>query len=177
MSRVPTVSLSNLYTDLDFLAGIQDGQKYCFGKRFYVSMDWVGSLLRTIHNESQSVNGISIMENICTNAAQQYDSYCNNKIFGPTLLKKIIAARHGLSRVVRTYQSIQQNVTASNILNRAILILDNTIPIHIKIKEGIILEENKNSEEIKTEYNSSLDGKSSLSTSPDENEYKDVDMN
>lgn len=140
MSTVPPVSLANLYNDLDFLAGIRDKQKYSFGKRFYTNLDWIGVAYRIRDGEKQDVNGISIMEQICVNASQQWDSYRNNHIFGPELLNKMVAARHGLKRCVDTYESEQKTVSASSIKNRAILLLDNAIPLQRKIKEGIVLE-------------------------------------
>lgn len=150
MSSVPPVSLSTLYIDLDFLAGINDKQKYCFGGRYYTDPGWIGTFFRLRDNEKQDVNGIAKMESICKDAAEQYETYKCNKIFGPTLLNKIIAARHGLERCVNTYQSNQKVVTASNITNRAILLLDNIIPHERKIKEGIIQPENEEDEKVIT---------------------------
>lgn len=138
MSTIPPVSLSKLYTDLDFLAGISDKQKYCFGSRYYTDLSWMGIMYRIKDNEKQDVNGISKMELICKDAAEQWETYKNHKIFGYTLLTKIITARHGLQRCVETYESQQRPVTSSNVKNRAILLLDNIIPYDRKIKEGII---------------------------------------
>ena len=143
MTTVPPVSLSTLYTDLDFLAGISDKQKYCFGGRYYTDPGWIGLLFRLKDNEKQDVNGISKMELICKDAAEQWETYKNNRLFGPTLMNKVIAARHGLQRCVNTYESLQKITTASNIKNRAILLLDNIIPHDRKLREGIIQPENE----------------------------------
>lgn len=143
--QVPNTALSSLYDDLDFLGGIMDNQKYCFGKRYYVGLDWYGIFLRMRDSESQDINGSFIMGNICTNTAQQWDVYKDHPVFGKILLDKIIKARHGLARVIKTYKSIQKNVTASSIENKAIIILDNLIPHHIKINEGILLPDNSKS--------------------------------
>lgn len=138
MSTVPPVSLQNLYNDLDFLAGIKDKQKYSFNKRYYTNLDMMGWVWRKLDGENQEINGISTMESICTNAAQQWDTYKNKKPFGAMLLDKIVAARYGLDRVVKTYDSLQNTVYSSNIRNRGIIILDGVIPEERKIKEGFI---------------------------------------
>lgn len=140
MSSVPPISLQNLYVDLDYLSGIHDNQKYNFSGRYYSNDDWLGYVLRKFGGESQDVYGIACMENICKNAAEQWDTYKDNKIFNSTLLNKIVAARHGLERCRKTYETKQKTHTSTSITNRAILILDSAIPYDRKISEGIILE-------------------------------------
>lgn len=140
MSSVPPVSLQNLYVELDFLAGIHDNQKYNFSGKYYVNNDWMGFLWRKLDGENQDVYGVACMENICKNAAEQWDTYRDNRIFNVTLLNKIVAARHGLERCRKTYESKQKTHTSSSITNRAILILDGAIPQERKLTEGIILE-------------------------------------
>lgn len=171
-------SLLDLFTDLDFLAGIADNQKYCFGKRYYAGIDWYGSLLRIRDNESQDVNGIAAMTRICSNASQQLKIYKNNEKYKQSLIKKMVAARHGLSRVVKTYKSFQKHSTAGNIVNRPMMILDYAIPDSIKTSEGIIFEipqKDNRSENIKIRNSNSDDEKSisSMGKSPDENSYHD----
>lgn len=180
MSRsVAPISLTNLFTDLDFLAGIQDKQKYCFAKRYYVTLNWLGAIFRILDSEAQDINGIATMEAICTNASEQWTTYKNNKTFGPTLLNKIVAARHGLNKCALTYESLQKNVTASNIRSRAILTLDNTIPYERKIKEGIVLENDENNE-ILYQSNSKEQGRSRLNStttrSPDSKEIVETNF-
>lgn len=181
MSRsVAPVSLTNLFTDLDFLAGIQDKQKYCFAKRYYVTLNWLGAIFRIIDSEAQDINGIAVMESICSNAAEQWVTYKSNRTFGPTLLNKIVAARHGLNRCAITYESLQKNVTASNIRSRAILTLDNTIPYERKLKEGIILENEENKDEEITYQSDSKENRSRLNSitarSPESKEGSNINF-
>lgn len=137
-SYVPTESLQNLFTDLDFLSLAMDGQKPCFKGRYYTNADsWIGSLFRMKDGEIQSVNGLATMKSIVKNAGEQYGQYSNHKYFGSTLLEKIVGARHGLERIAKTYDNVGKNVDASNIRNTAILALDNIIPEDRKISEGI----------------------------------------
>lgn len=133
----PTVSLAKLYADLEFLGGIGDKQKYSFVDRKYINTDWVAIIYRHYINESQDVNGILNMENICTDAVEQYNSYKNDRVFGPKLLDTIVKARHGLSKCATTYKTLQRLTTASNIEIKAIFLLDNIIPEHRKELEGI----------------------------------------
>lgn len=160
-NTVPPVSLANLFRDLDYLAGIGDSQKYCFVHRTYINNGLFSSIYRAFYAESQDTNGISIMENICIDATQQYERYKNNKTFGKPLLDRIVRARHGLNRCKNTYTSLQKGTTASNIEIR-ILTLDNIIPEQRKIDEGIIHKkeedeekkiDNEDKEEVKEEIN------------------------
>lgn len=134
----PPISLTKLYNDLEFLGGIGDNQKYSFGERKYTNNDYFATVFRAFRSESQDVNGILNMENICTDAIEQYKVYIDHKVFGKKLLDSIIKARHGLSRCVTTYRTLQRLTTATNIETRAIFLLDNIIPEDRKISEGII---------------------------------------
>lgn len=147
MSTTPPVSLQNLYVELDYLAGIRDRQKYNFTDRTYVNDDWIGFLWRKWGGENQDIYGISVMENICKNAAEQFIQYKNDEVFGNELLDKMVSARHGLERCRVTYESKQKTNTVSNIKNRGILVLDNAIPIERKLKEGIIIRNKTESRE------------------------------
>jgi len=148
----PTISLSKLYGDLDFLAGIGDNQKYSFIERKYINNDLFAILFRHYRNESQDINGITNIETICTDAVEQFNFYKDNKIFGPKLLDSIIKARHGLNKCANTYKTLQRLTTASNIEIKGIFLLDNIIPDERKISEGIIHKIEHNSEENKEEY-------------------------
>lgn len=139
MSNAPPISLKKLYNDLDFLGGIKDKQKYCFVGRCYVGLGWDGTFWRSWYRESQDIIGISAMESICMDACQQWDTYINHRVFGNQLLDKMVAARHGLQRCADTYYSIQKTIVCDEIKNRAILLLDNTIPYDRKVREGIVL--------------------------------------
>lgn len=148
MTTTPPVSLLNLYVQLDYLAGIKDRQKYNFTDKTYVNDDWIGFIWRKWGGDNQDIYGISIMANICENAAQQYLVYKENNVFGKELLDKMISARHGLERCRVTYDTKQKTNTVSNIKNKAILVLDNAIPYERKIEEGIILNSKNDSRSI-----------------------------
>lgn len=134
----PPVSLVKLYGDLEFLGGIGDNQKYCFGKKTYINNGWIATFWRAIEGESQDINGIATMESICTDAGEHYNHYKNSITFGPKLLDSIVKARHGLGKCVATYRTLQKLTTATNIEIRAIFLLDNIIPEERKLSEGII---------------------------------------
>lgn len=138
MSTKPTVSLSKLYTDLEFLGCIGDNQKYSFVDRKYINNDWLAIIFRHYKQESQDINGIMNMQSIATDAVEQYKANEANVVFGPKLLDSIVKARHGLSKCVATYRTLQRLTTASNIEINAIFLLDNIIPEDRKIEEGII---------------------------------------
>lgn len=161
----PTVSLAKLYADLEFLGGIGDKQKYSFVDRKYINTDWAAIIYRHYINESQDINGILNMENIATDAVEQYNSYKSDRIFGPKLLDTIVKARHGLSKCAATYKTLQRLTTASNIEIKAIFLLDNIIPENRKIAEGIIHKQRTSSS---TEIQSVIDenNKSNLQEVP-----------
>lgn len=140
MSSVAPVSLQNLYVDLDYLSGIGNNQKYNFIDRTYINDDWIGYLWRKLGGENQDIYGISIMENICKNAAEQWENYKDNTKFNSILLDKMVAARQGLDRCKSTYEQRHKTSTAGNINNRAIMVLDSAIPLERKIEEGITLQ-------------------------------------
>jgi hypothetical protein len=120
-----------------------EGQKPCFvGKRYYVDKDsYWGTFWRSLYGEKQDVIGNTIMQSICTNAVQSYESNKTNKKFESQLLEKIINARKGLDRIKRTYESCGK-ITTSNSIGNYMLILDGVIPEKIKISEGFIKSPN-----------------------------------
>jgi hypothetical protein len=144
------ISLQNLFLDLDYLAGIKDRQKYNFTSRSYVNDDWVGFFWRKMEGETQDIHGISAMENITKNAAEQWITYKKHNTFGPELLDKMVDARHGLERARVTYADKQKTNTASNIKIRAIQVLDNAIPESKKLEVGITLKTKTSSEDTDT---------------------------
>lgn len=146
-STTASISLQNLYLDLDYLAGINDRQKYNFGTRSYVNDDWFGVFWRKFEGENQDIHGIALMENITKNAAEQWETYKTHRVFGIELLDKMVSARHGLERARKTYSDKQKTNTASNIKIRAINVLDNAIPQERKLSEGIILRAKTSSED------------------------------
>lgn len=146
-STTAPISLQNLFLDLDYLAGINDRQKYCFSSRTYINDDWVGTLWRKWGGENQDIYGIAMMDNIAKNAAEQYVSYEKHRVFGPELLDKMVAARHGLERARKTYAEKQKTNTASNIKIRAINVIDNAIPESRRLSEGILLRAKSGSED------------------------------
>tara|TARA_Y100001970_G_scaffold291389_1_gene428354 strand:- start:367 stop:930 length:564 start_codon:yes stop_codon:yes gene_type:complete len=144
-SVVPTVHLQNLFNDLDFLGSAKEDEKPCFRDRSYMNKhSWIGTIHRTLNNESQSDVGNGTIYTICLNASQTYDSYKNNKNFGDILLDKIVKARIGLERIARTYESICKSAIARELRNNSILILDSIIPEDRKQKEDLNLTQSIN---------------------------------
>ena len=138
------VTTKNLFDDLDFIAGIMDGCKPCFGKRYYVSSDsWVGTFWRTLEGEKQATLGNSKIDEICRNASETYAAIKNGP-YGKTLNEKIIKARIGLTRLVATYESLGKYPIANSIRNSGILVLDELISTADKIKYGFMLNPESN---------------------------------
>jgi hypothetical protein len=137
MTSKPSVALAKLYVDLEYLGGISNNQKYCFGKRTYINNGWIATVYRLIENESQDVNGLSTMESIVTDAGEQYNHYKDDKTFGPKLLDSIVKARHGVFKCATTYRTLQKLTTASNIEVMIVFVLDNIIPDERKLSEGL----------------------------------------
>jgi hypothetical protein len=136
---VPTESLQALFSDLDFLGSAMDNLKPCFLTRTYEDKDsWIGAAKRWWHKERQEVVGLQYMRSICLNAAQNYCQYHNNRFFGDTLTRKIIAARKGLERIAKTYESIGKVTAANDIRNGPIVTLDNILPRDCLVREGFV---------------------------------------
>jgi hypothetical protein len=142
MTCIPTESLKNVFIDLDFLSGIMENQKYCFKNRYYVDKKSIfGSIVRMIDSECLDISGITKIGSICKNAVELFETI-QIPTFKNILQEKIISARKGLERTAITYETLNKNVTASNIRNQGILLLDGVLSNEIKLKEGFILYPN-----------------------------------
>ena len=140
IANVPNETLRVLLMDLDFLANVMENQKYCFKGKYYVDKySLISMFFRIKDGESQDVNGLSKMGSICKIACETYQQYQSNIHFGPIIINKMIGARKGLERVALTYESLGKIVTAANIRNQGILLLDGAIPKNHRIKEGFNL--------------------------------------
>lgn len=147
MSVLPE-NLKILLDNLDLLAGVKDNQKISFKSKTYYDKDgifnishWLGVFERTISGERMDVNGIAEISSICKVAVELFPMYKDNKIFGSTLLDKIVEARRGLGRLKLTYESIGKQLVASRINNSGILFLDSIIPHDRKVKEGFCTDQ------------------------------------
>jgi len=140
MSEIPQVLLQ-CFTDLDFISGVGDNEKICFGRRQYVSKDsWSGCFIRFYGNESMETTGVLKLKEICLMSAQCYLTFKNKNNFGDAIMEKIINARKGLTRLKLTYDSIDKTIVGSKINSTCIFILDSVIPYSERKQNGFILD-------------------------------------
>lgn len=151
MSALPE-QLRLCLNDLRFVGGVNDNQKLCFNKRYYVDKDWWwGSFLRTLEGERMEVSGITKIGSICQVALENYQFYAGHESYGTILLDSIVNARKGLGRLKMTYESLGKNVVANNIETSGILVLDSIIPKERKIAEGLYIPIHSKKKDAKNE--------------------------
>ena len=142
MSDLPE-QLRLCFNDLRFIAGVNDNQKICFYKRYYVDKDgwsgWYGTLMRTFEGERMDITGIANISSICKVAMENHRNYKDDPTYGFDLLNDIVDARKGLSRLKLTYESLGKSVTANKIDTSGIRVLDAIIPLERKIVEGFTI--------------------------------------
>lgn len=173
MSNLPE-NLRLLLNNLDLLAGVKDNQKISFKSRTYYDKDglmnishWLGVFERTLSGERMEVNGIAEISSICKVSTELYEQYKDHRVYGKTLLDKIVEARKGLGRLKVTYESIGKGLVASSINVSGILLLDSIIPDSRKIEEGFCTASSllKNEEITDENYSKQVRSKNSSDSS------------
>ncbi len=99
-----TDSLRRILVDLKFIANINEGEKPCFNKRFYVSNNsWYGSAVRLLYNESGRDAYLRITA-IFHEAIEQYaKATAEHQCIISTHIK---SASFGLCNLIISYQRV-----------------------------------------------------------------------